>query len=191
LAPSCPAPQARLLWSAHCDASVLPVETVSARPRDADTFDIAQFRAWATIAAGLEGREHIALSDGYRRIRIDVMRGTLRDGPVYLRYQLGGLAGTEAKILTLRRLLAFCRLGRFARELHPPDRRAPRWMAALRVHDAIRRGVSQREIATVLYGEQSAALGRESGSDFLRLRVQRLVRVGRQMVSGGYLTLLR
>jgi hypothetical protein len=34
-------------------------------------------------------------------------------------------------------------------------------------------------------------VGRESGSDFLRLRVQRLVRVGRYMVSGGYKMLLR
>lgn len=131
------------------------------------------------------------LSDGYRRIRIDVTHGTLREGPVHLRYELHGFAGVEAKILTLRRFLALRRLGRFARYLHPPDHLAPRRVAALRVFDAVRQGVSQREIAMTLYGEKSTELGLDSGSDFLRLRVQRLVRIGRQMVSGGYLMLLR
>jgi hypothetical protein len=135
--------------------------------------------------------EHIVPSDGCRRIRIDVGRGTLCEGPVHLRYEIQGLANIENKILTLRRLRALHRLGRFARNLHPPERLAPRWIATLRAHDAVEEGNSHREIAVVLYGEKSMALGQESGSDFLRLRVQRLVRVGRYMVSGGYRTLLR
>ncbi len=130
------------------------------------------------------------ISDGYRHIRIDVTRGTLRAGPVHLRYEMQGFESAEARILTLRRLLALCRLGRFARNLHPRERLAPRWLAALRVYDAVGHGASQREIATTLYGQQSTALGRDSGSDFLRLRVQRLVRIGRHMVGGGYLSLL-
>lgn len=189
--PSCPAPQVRLLWDARYDSSVLSVEATPALSRDADIFDLARFWSLTTIIAEPEGAEHVVLSDGYRRIRIDVTYGTLREGPVHLRYELCGLARVEAKILTLRRLLALCRLGRFARNLHPPDHLAPRWVAALRVHDAVEQGASQREIATILYGEKSTVLGRDSGSDFLRLRVQRLVKTGRYMVSGGYRTLLR
>ena len=136
------------------------------------------------------GGEHVVFSDGYRRIRIDVARGTLREGPVHLRYALEGLAGIDAKILTLRRLLALCRVGRFVRNLHPPERLAPRWVTALRAYDAVCEGTSYREIAVILYGGRSARLGRESGSDFLRLRVQRLVRAGNYMMSGGYLRLL-
>lgn len=131
------------------------------------------------------------LSDGYRHIRLDVTCGTLRAGPVRFSYDLHGLVGVEAKILTLRRLVALHRLGRFARNLHPQEHLAPRWLTALRVHDAVAARASQREIAAVIYGQKSAVLGRDSGSDFLRLRVQRLVRIGRCLVSGGYLALLR
>jgi hypothetical protein len=145
----------------------------------------------ATVVVHVSGGEHLALSDGYRRIRLDVGRGTLCEGPVHLRYQLQGLAGIESKVLTLRRLLELCRLGRFARDLHPPERLAPRWVAALRVYDAVREGASQRQVAAIMYGEKSTTVGEESGSDFLRLRIQRLVRVGRYMAAGGYLTLLR
>jgi hypothetical protein len=145
----------------------------------------------ATVVVQAAGGEHLALSDGYRRIRIDVIRGTLCEGPVHLRYELKGLASVESKILTLRRLLALCRLGRFARDLHPQERLAPRWVAALRVYDAVREGASRRQVAAVMYGEKSATVGEESGSDFLRLRIQRLARVGRYMAAGGYRTLLR
>jgi hypothetical protein len=183
--------QARLLWDARYDASVLPVEALAAARTEAGIFDPARLWPLMTIVAHPGGHEYVALSDGHRRIRLDVIRGTLRDGPVHLRYKLAGLTELEAKILTLRRLLALYGLGRFARYLHPSDRFAPRWVAALRAYDAVGQGASQRDIAMTLYGDRSTALGRENGSDFLRLRVQRLVRMGRYMVAGGYLTLLR
>jgi hypothetical protein len=183
--------QARLLWDARYDASVLPVEALATARTEAGLFDPERLWPLATIITHTSGHEYVAFSDGYHRIRLDVIRGTMRDGPVHLRYKLEGLAELEVKILTLRRLLALYRLGRFARNLHPLDRFAPRWVAALRAHDAVGQGASQREIAAVLYGEKSTVLGCEHGSDFLRLRVQRLIRMGRHMVAGGYLTLLR
>jgi hypothetical protein len=143
-----------------------------------------------TIVGGSDGSEYVVFSDGYHGIRVDIRVGTFRAGPVHLRYELQGVRDVEAKVLTLRQFLALCRLGRFCRNLHPPERLAPRWASALRVHDAIAKGISQREIGAVLYGQNSTTLSRESGSEFIRLRVQRLVRIGRYMVSGGYLTLL-
>ena len=189
--PSCPATRARLLWSAQSDASVLQVKATAAPARDVDAFDLAKLSSFATLAVGPDKAEHLVLSDGYRRIRIDVSDGTLRAGPVHLRYDLQGFVGVDARILTLRRLLALHRLGRFARSLHPPEHLAPRWLSALRAVDAIAAGTSQREIAAILYGQKSAVVSNESGSEFLRLRVQRLVRIGRHLVSGGYLALLR
>ena len=191
ISPSCPATRARLLWNAQSDASVLQVKATAALAGDADAFDLAKLSSFATLAAGPDNAEHLVLSDGYRRIRIDVLDGTLRAGPVHLRYDLHGFVGVDARILTLRRLLTLNRLGRFARNLHPPEHLAPRWLFALRVYDATAAGASQREIAAVLYGQKSAAVSKESGSDFLRLRVQRLVRIGKRLVSGGYLALLR
>lgn len=144
-----------------------------------------------TVVISPGGGEHAAISDGYRRVRLDVASGTLCDGPVRLRYKLQGLQGIDPKILTLRRLIALCRLGRFASHLHPPERLAPRWIAALRVYDAMRAGTTQREIAIGLYGEGAVRREWSKGSDSLRLRVQRLTRVARRLADGGYRALLR
>jgi hypothetical protein len=144
----------------------------------------------ATIVRAPDGCEHVALSDGYRRIRIDVAHGTLLAGAVHLDYLLNGLAGVDAKLLTLRRLMALARLGRLARGLYPIERLAPRWVAALRTHDALSAGASQRDVARVLFGIGAGGSDWRHGSDFFRLRVQRLARIGRRMVQGGYRTLL-
>lgn len=122
---------------------------------------------------------------------MDIASGTLCDGPVRLRYRLQGLQRIDPKILTLRRLIALCRLGRFSNQLHPPERLAPRWIAALRVHDARCAGATQREIALGLYGDVAVRRDWGKGSDILRLRVQRLTRVARRLAEGGYRTLLR
>lgn len=190
-AADCPAAQARLLWAASHDVSVLDVEAVPALVGDPNRFDLPRFGGLATVVVSPGGPEHIALSDGYRRIRIDVVSGTVRQGPVRLRYRLDGFHGIDARILTLRRLVSLTRLGRFVRHLHPPERQAPRWVAALRAHDAMLDGASQRSIAIALYGPTMTIANWGQGSDVLRLRVQRLLRVGRHMVQGGYRALLR
>jgi hypothetical protein len=156
----------------------------------ADSFDLARFADIASIVVAKDGREQVALSDGFRRIRIDVVGGTLLQGPVRFRYLLSGFCDVESKVLTLRRLASLCRLGRFARALHPPEPRASRWIEALRSYDAITAGASQREISAALFGGQRARDEWRTSSDSLRLRIQRLVRSARTMVAGGYLRLL-
>jgi hypothetical protein len=64
----------------------------------------------------------VVLSDGYRRIRLDVDEGSLAgNGPVALQYRLHGLVSAEAEILPLRRFVHLCRRHRFARSLFAPD----------------------------------------------------------------------
>lgn len=144
-----------------------------------------------TVVISPNGGEHAAISDGYRRIRLDVASGTLCDGPVRLRSKLEGLQHIDPKILTLRRLIALCRLGRFSSQLHPPERLAPRWIAALRAYDALRAGATQRDMALGLYGGDAVRRDWGKGSDTLRLRVQRLAGVARKLAGGGYRELLR
>jgi hypothetical protein len=172
------------------DPSVLLVEACSAADEDPDAFDLRRFAAMATVVIAPDGREHLVLSDGYRRIRLDVEVGSVCHGPVHFRYRLEGLHRLDARILTLRRLIAFCRCGRFLRSLHPPERQAARWIAALRVHDGIRGGASHQAIARALYGSKMTDEAWGRGSSFLRLRVQRLARIGRHMARGGYRGLL-
>ena len=150
---------------------------------DPDAIDPAALAPWLTLIAGRSG-EHAVLSDGRRHIRIDIEDGTLAGGAVRLRYQLEGLVAAERKLLPLRRLIDLSRRRLFRAALYPPDRRVNRWLAALRVHDAIRAGASQREIARTLFG--AAGDEHERRADSLRSRVRRLVREAGALARGGY-----
>lgn len=161
------------------------------RPADPESIPLARLAPWLTSATGPEGREHAVLSDGWRRIRVDVEAGSLAGADaVLLHYHLVGLSSAHRQILPLRRLIDLCRHGRFARTLFPPDPRIARWLVVLRVHDALAAGASQREIGAVLFGAERTALDWGERSDSARSRVRRLVRDARLLARGGYRSLL-
>lgn len=188
--PDLAAPAARPVWTAEADASVLTAlacECSSGR----DTLDLERFGAMSTIVAISDRREHLLISDGLRLIRLDVLAGTLTQGPAELRYLLSGLGSAEKPLLTLRRFLALARTGRFSRSLHPREPRARRWALILRVHDALRAEADQREIARVLLSRDAGEPRWRSQAPSLRSRAQRLVREARRMAAGAYRRLLR
>jgi hypothetical protein len=137
-----------------------------------------------------EGREHLLLSDGLRTIRVDVLAGSLARGPAQLFYLLAGFAAAERPLLTLRRLLALRRTGRFSRSLHPRETRAQRWVLALRAFDALATGAGQREIAALLLNREAGEPRWRSRASSIRSQSQRLVRSARRMANGGYRGLL-
>ena len=186
--PRLTAPEARPFWRAEVHSFVLGVK---ARPSDGeDVFDFERFEA-ISRALTADGCERLLFSDGLRSIRIDVLSGTVAEGPVQLRYRLAGLAAAEPPVLTLRRLLALCRTGGFCRSLHPGEARARRWLLQLRAHDALTAGADQREIASVLLSAEASEPRWRIRSPSVRSQVQRLVRGARRMPSDGYFTLLR
>jgi hypothetical protein len=144
-----------------------------------------------TIVRAGTGHEHLLLSDGFRAIRIDVLAGSLAKGPVRLRYLLAGLASVERPLLTLRRLLAICRTGRFSPSLHPVEARTRRFVLMLRANDALASGATQREIAAELLSVEAWEDRWRVGAPTLRTQVQRLARSARVMASGGYVSLLQ
>ena len=180
----------RLVWSATVDPSVVVCAAEPVAVDHPDAFLIGQLALATTTVVGSSGAEHLSISDGCRRIRLDVVDGTLLQGPVRLHYRLAGFADAEPKLLTLQRLLALHRLGRFARGLHPRDTKAERWLTMLRAHDLSVAGASQREIAASLFGPEASREWRTQ-SDYLRLRIQRLLRDANSLIHGGYLDLLR
>jgi hypothetical protein len=188
--PEVEAPDARIIWHADIDPGAL---RASALPIDAghpDAIEAATLAPWLSVVADAAG-EHAVLSDGWHHIRIDIEQGTLAAGlPVMLRYRLEGIASVEPKVLPLRRLLDLHRHRRFSRSLYPADPRIDRWLQALRVHDALVSGASQRDIARVLWG--GAAPGREidARTDSLRSRVRRLIADARRLAGGGYRALM-
>lgn len=190
--PTIAAPDATIIWGAAFDPTTLQVAAVPAVECDnADALDPGELSGWMTIVAERDGREHVVLSDGWRRIRLDVDAGSLAAGaPVVLRYDIVGLVSAQAKVLPLQRFLYLCRHHRFARTLFEPDLGIPRSILLLRVYDAERAGASQREIAQVLFGSDTNRDWRGAGNSW-RSRVKRLAREARAMAAGGYRTLMR
>ncbi len=185
------APDARLIWRADLDPGTLAVTAVPAGSEDPDAIDPAALAPWLSLVTGGDGREHAVLSDGLRHIRLDVLSGTLGDGPVILGYCLSGRVSAAPKILPLRRLIALAGERRFLSSLFPVDPRVARWIEVLRVHDALSEGASQREIAQVLFGAERVTRDWHDGSDSLRSRVRRLAAEARRLAKGGYRFLMR
>ena len=187
--PDLAAPEARPLWRAEVHPYVLGVE--AGPPNGEDAFDLARFGAISTFATAPDGREHLLICDGFRALRMDVLAGTIADGPAELRYRLAGMVSAERPVLTLRRLLALCRAGRFSRSLHAHEVRAKRWLLMLRAHDSLTAGANQRQIAAELLGGCAARERWRMETPSLRSQVQRLVFGARQMALGGFWELLK
>lgn len=191
-APDRIAPEARIIWHAALDPGTLAVAAVRASPMDIDAVRVAALARWLTVAVDRAGIEHVVLSDGWRHIRLDIETGRLSDAEaVILHYRLSGTVSAERRIVPLRRLLDLCRQGRFTHALFPRERRMPRMLTVLRVHDALEDGASQREIGIALFGEEHVARDWNERSDSLRSRVRRLVREARATAQGGYRHFLR
>lgn len=161
-----------------------------ARRDDPDTIPLGALAPWLTIVTDRDGRDHAVLTDGLRRIRLDIASGCLTRGPVTLSYLLGGVYSARPKLLSLRRLIHLCVHRRFAASLFPADPRVQRWLVALRVRDAAQAGASHREIGEILYGAGRVRVEWAGPSDSLRSRVRRLAREAHRLASGGYRSLM-
>jgi hypothetical protein len=188
LRPEVTVPEARPIWRAEVDPFVLPVEAVPSKGGDA--FSPEPFADMTNVVTGGDGREYLLISDGFRAIRIDVLAGSVMGGPAELRYRIQGLAAAERPTLTLRRLLALWRAGRFCRSLHPREARARRRLLMLRAHDALSAGADQREIATALLSPRAGRPRWRTEVPSIRSRAQRLVRSACAMEAGGFWALL-
>lgn len=158
---------------------------------DADAFDFRHLRCSVLVFRDICGVEHVLLQEEYHRIQLDVHKGSVLAGPVRLHYDLAGIIGVGAKLLTLQRLLALFRLGRFPRTLFPPEPRARRWAMALQAFDGRKADASQWEIATALFGLAPEPVHWHGLSRPLRCRVQRLLHLADTLVDGGYRDMLQ
>ncbi|MDT9599867.1 DNA -binding domain-containing protein [Sphingosinicella rhizophila] len=182
------APAARPVWRSGFHPYVLEADALpTGDARNA--FELARVAGMSTIVVE-SGQEHLLVSDGLRAVRLDLLSGSVRRGPVRLHYRLAGLASAERPLLTLRRLLALWRAGRFSAQLHPVEARAARFVLMLRAHDALAAGATQREIAAVLLSGEAGEARWRVRAPTVRSQVQRLVRSARFMAAGGYLALL-
>lgn len=180
---------ARPVWSRETCPYVLEATAVDDGEHD-ERLDLERLGSLVSLVVDSSGTEHLLLSDGSRAIRVDIVSGTLRARPALLRYRLEGLCRVEEALLVLRQLIALSRTGRFSSVLHPPERRAGRWILLLRTYDALLAGATQREIAEWLFGLEATEPRWRVQASSVRSRVQRLVREARRTAAGGYRSFL-
>lgn len=179
---------ARPIWRAgHLDG-VLHVRATSCE-NEVDAFVLDRFSELASLSCA-GGEEHMLLCDGRAYLRLDIVDGSVRRGPVRLHYELCGFSQLAGPLLTLKRFVRFVQTGVLSKE-QSSKRTHERIVTLLRTADALRRGATQREIATVLLDGDAARPNWRLDQPSLRSRVQRLVRLTRQMQEGGYRALLR
>lgn len=179
-----------VFWCGELHPPVLAVDAMPAPGGAVDAFHLRALHHPAVVLCH-RGGEHLLIADGACCIRIEVRSGTLLKGPVRLDYRLSADANIAAKLLTLRRLIALCRLGRFPRTLFPLERRARRWMLALQAWDGRHAGASHKEIACVIHGTALVERDWLGRSDYLRTHVKRLLRTADTLIGGGWRHLLR
>lgn len=179
---------APLLWSAEVDRSVLRVLALSAAGRLGTPFDLAACGTKVFVVDGGEC-QHLLLRGRAGSIRLDVLSGSLLDGPVSLVLCLAGMEADGPAMVTLRRFLHLRRTGRIPAVSTRACQRLRRQVLALRVHDALAAGASIRDVGIMLFGFERVR--EEWADEALKSHCRRLITLAREMVAGGYRTLLR
>ena len=68
---------------------------------DRSGFDVRQLAGLRITIARSASAEHLAIDDGRRRLRLDIVAGTLLDGPVRLRFLIDGPDGVDHQFTEL------------------------------------------------------------------------------------------
>jgi hypothetical protein len=183
---------ANVLWHRSLSREVLPV--IALKPESADHYtrlSLIGLKCRVTVQMGAAAEQHILFAEDGRFFQVEVqglqaletarLTTEIVFSPPLLAARVQGLKRL-ADIVTHRCLRA-C--------LYSPERRACRLMKALQAFDAMQAGASHRQIAVALFGETVVREDWCGRSDYLRLRVQRLLRFSERLVKGGYRDLLR
>ena len=92
-----------VVWSTTVDPSVVTCTAEPVASNHADAFSIERLSSTTTTTTttivGTSGSEHLSISNGFQRIRLDIVSGTLLRGPVRLHYRLAGFDDTDAQLL--------------------------------------------------------------------------------------------
>lgn len=178
-----------MFWRTDADDSILMVGALS-RPIVARSapIDFRRVNADVTVLKVQSGHEHVRLSQGCHSVALEVVEGTILEGPVFLKVFVN-YTSVQPQIVALNRLYALCQLQKFRKKDFRLDQRRFRWLLALHALDLEAEGCSQREIADRLINEAMGLKWRESGTR-LRSRVRRILALGRELRDGGYLRML-
>ncbi|MBW8911109.1 MAG: DUF2285 domain-containing protein [Sphingomonas sp.] len=178
-----------MFWAASTDPHVVTLCAEPSGDGERDAVDFRQLGISLLVRVAGDRREAALLREGPYGLRLDI-EGSILAGPVVPRFTLTGIGSLGPKLLTLQRLRGLLRRGHLPRSLYPRELRARRWAEMFQALDGADAGASHREIATALYGADAVLQSWRGASDYLRLKVQRLLRDGRHMAGCGYRAIL-
>lgn len=187
--PGLSARDARLLWTAARNPFVLAVTASRAAGGAANSFDLARL-AMPTMAEMYDRREHILIGTAEASLRLDVIEGTLLEGPVALTYHIPGLADARTKLQTAARLFDACHKGRLVPAVRLSRDALQREMAQLAVWDLLMQGASLRDIGETIFGFQAVKDGWPHRQEHMKSAVRRLVAGAKARAVGGYKEML-
>ena len=185
--PKAPAPLAPLCWRIGTAAPILDGVAERAAPEAASALSISRCAAAGHIIVAPSGEEYIIFRDAERAatLRLEGDRASL--GPVHVTFLIRNLPDPQRladRFRTLTQLISSPR----------PQARPSRLRLFLRdalfALDARHAGMSQREIASVLYGVEATRSGWSSSKGSIRERIRHLLGRGQQLRDGGYRRLL-
>jgi len=179
-------PVPTVLWRWEADRSVPVLSLFPAAAGDPDALDIGGLDLAVIVVRTLDGHQHVMVSDGARRLRFAVAEGDVLAGPMHCRIHLPPHSVGVGSMDSLRLLIALRDTGRLPSAGSGARAKPLRWLQMLRAHDARRAGASQRDIAMLLFGEARVQEDWSGRSDYMRMRVQRLLRAAEHLVAGGY-----
>jgi len=179
-------PVPAVLWRWQADSSVPVLSLTPASAGDLDALDIGGLDLAVIVVRTQDGQQHVMVSDGGRRLRFAVADGDILGGPMRCQFHLPAHRLGVASMEGLRMLITLRDTGRLPSMRRGSGSKAARWMQMLRAHDARSAGASQRDIAMLLFGEARVQEDWNGRSDYMRMRVQRLLRAAEDLVWGGY-----
>lgn len=179
-------PVPAVLWRWQADRSVPVLSLTGAAPGDPDALDVGGLDLAVIVVRTQDGHQHVMVSDGPRRLRFAVAEGDVLAGAVRCRFHLPAHSVGVGSLEGLRLLIALRDTGRLPPASRGGRSKSARWLQMLRAHDARRAGASQRDIAVLLFGEVRVHEDWSGRSDYMRMRVQRLLRAAEDLVAGGY-----
>lgn len=174
------------IWRYEADPSVPVFSAIAADEGDGLGLDVRALPLPSLVVTSDVGDQHVLVADGPRRLRFAVTSGDVLQGPVRLGFTLPGPEISAASLPGVQALLALLDSGRLPARPGDGEGRARRWLRAIQALDARRAGASQRQIAALVFGEERAAEDWNGPSDYMRMRVHRLVRSAEKMAAGGY-----
>lgn len=179
-------PLPTVLWRWQADRSVPVLSLTPASAYDPDALDIRRLDLAVIVVRTQDGHQHVMVSDGARRLRFAVTGGDVLGGAMRCRLHFPPRGVGLASMDGLRMLIALRDTGRLPKAGRGLRSKSARWLQMLWAHDARCAGASQRDIALLLFGEARVCEDWSGPSDYMRMRVQRLLRAAEDLVSGGY-----